>query len=143
MVDAPDRESCWNPAPFFRVGPDGQPQKAWGYEYRGLMLRNNGWANPRWQTRWGLWHLGSGGEFVRFMGDVQTVFPVAAEIAECGDWTLFSLPGGWRQTDPDLETKFDAICRAHREAHCMTEWEGQDLTDNAARAVIEARENET
>ena len=131
---------AWRPARFFRAVPGGAPLEAWGYEWRGLALRHSGWATPRTETRWTLIHLGSGGAIMRFVGDVRTVMPVASEIAECSDWTLFDLPEGWRQTDPELPAKVGAICEEHPEARPDTSFSGQEISDADARAVVEARE---
>lgn len=136
----PRTASAWQPARFFRAKPGGDPVEVSGYEWRGLGLRHSGWATPRTETRWTLTHLGSGAGLVRFTGDVATVFPVAGEIALCGDWTLFDLPEGWRQTDPDLPAKVAAILDAHPEARPDTAFEGRVVSDADARAVIAARE---
>lgn len=133
-----DDEHRWLPAKFYRAVHGGLPVDEWGYEWRGLVLRHSGWATPRTQTRWSLIHIGSGGTIMRFTGTVATVFPVAGEIAECGDFTLFDLPDGWRQTDPDLPAKIAAICDAHPEALPDTSFTA--LSSDDARAVIEARE---
>lgn len=78
---------------------------------------------------------------MRFTGDIRTVFPVAGEIAECGDFTLFDLPDGWRQTDPELPAKIAAICDAHPETLPDSSFDGVQISTDDARAVIEAREN--
>lgn len=133
-------EIRWRPVRFFRAVSGGAPVETWGYEWRGLALRHSGWATPRTETRWALVHLGSGGAFVHFAGDVATVMPVAGEIAECSDWTLFDLPEGWRQTDPDLPAKVGAILMAHPEARPDTAFPATVISDADARAVIAARE---
>lgn len=130
-------EHRWTPAKFYRAVHDGTPVEEWGYEWRGLVLRHSGWATPRTKTRWSLMHIGSGGTIMRFTGNIATVFPVAGEIAECGDFTLFDLPDGWRQTDPELPIKIAAICDAHPEAFPDT---SPAISADDARAVIEARE---
>lgn len=134
-------EIPWRPVRFFRANPGGDPVEVHGYEWRGLALRHSGWATPRTATRWTLTHLGSGGALARFMGDVATVFPVASEIALCGDFTLFDLPDGWRQTDPDLPAKVGAILAAHPEVRPDTASAGRVISDADARAVIAARES--
>ena len=130
----------WKPASFFRANPGGAPIEAWGYEHRGLALRHAGWATPRSETRWTLIHIGSGGAVMRFTGSVATVMPVAGEIAACSDWTLFGLPDGWRQTDPELPAKVGAICEAHPEARPDTAFAAPQISVEDAHAVIEARE---
>jgi hypothetical protein len=134
------RTERWTPAKFYRAIPGGEPIEEWGYEWRGLTLRHAGWASPRTATQWALIHIGSGGTIARFTGNVATVFPVATAIAECSDFTLFDLPDGWRQTDPDLAQKIAAICEAHPEASPDTSFEAVEISDADARAVIAARE---
>lgn len=130
----------WQPTKFYRAVPGGEPEEQCGYEWRGLVLRHSGWATPRTKTRWSLIHIGCGAVIMRFTGDVRTVFPVAGEIAECGDFTLFDLPEGWRQTDPDLPAKIGAICVAHPEAFPDTDFASQNISTDDARAVIARRE---
>ena len=132
---------AWAPATFFRAMPGAAPVEAYGYEHRGLALRHSGWETPRTKTRWSLIHLGSGGTIMRMTGSVATVMPVAKEIAECGDWRLFDLPEGWRQTDPELPAKVGAICLAHPEVFPDTASAADAISDDDARAVINARED--
>jgi hypothetical protein len=133
-------EETWSPALFFQAVAGGKPIGRWGYVFRGLALHHSGWASPRSKTQWKLTHIGSGGSFLKFTGAVSDVFPVAREIAECSDWTLFDLPEGWRQTDPDLPAKVGAICEAHPEVMPDCTFSGSDISDADARAVIAARE---
>jgi hypothetical protein len=137
----PTTTDAWRPARFWRAVPGGEPVEEWGYECRGLALRHAGWATPRTETRWTLIHIGSGGSIMRFTGSVAAVMPVAGEIAQASDWTLFDLPEGWRQTDPELPAKVGAICEAHPEARPDTSFVASKISDTDARAVIEARES--
>lgn len=137
--NAPD-ESRWMPTKFYRAIHGGSPVEESGYMWRGLGLCHSGWATPRTKTRWSLIHIGSGGAIMRFTGNIATVFPVAGEIAECGDFTLFDLPDGWRQTDPDLPAKIGAICDAHPEALPDTSFVGETISVDDARAVISAND---
>ena len=132
-------DDIWRPTKFYRAFQGIGPKEEYGYEYRGLILCHAGWGWPRTETVWSLVHAGSGGTFLRLTGTVATVFNVAGEIAECSDFTAYDLPEGWRQTDPDLPAKIGAICNAHPEARPDTSFEGT-MTDDDARAVIEARE---
>lgn len=80
---------------------------------------------------------------MQMTGAVQTVMPVASEIADCSDWTLFDLPNGWKQTDPELPAKVGAIGKAHPEAMPNTSFPAHEVSDDAARAVMAAMEAET
>lgn len=131
---------AWRPATFYRAIPGEAPKEERGYEWRGLALRHGGWATPRSETRWTLIHTGSGATIMRFIGSVSVVMPVAGEIAQCSDWTLFDLPEGWKQTDPELPTKVAAIIEAHPEARPERGFVAPAISDSDARAVIEARE---
>ena len=128
----------WAPSGFFIATTIG-PLTVQGYVWRGLGLHNSGWGAPRTKTKWTLTHLGSGALLGKFTGDVSAVFPIAAKIAQCGDFTLFDLPDGWQQTDPALREKVAEIMAAHPE---VLSWgqKGAKITDDNARAVIAARE---
>ena len=130
----------WRPVQFHRAIPGKPPVECWGYAQDGLVLYHSGWMTPRTKTQWSLIHIGSGGTILHLTGSVAIVMPVASEIAECGDWTLFDLPDGWKQTDPELPAKVGAICRAHPEARPDTSFDGMTISDTDARAVIELRE---
>ena len=114
------------------------PRECSGYVYRGLGLRHEGWAHNRKQTLWRLIHLGSGLNIAVLRGDVRAVFPVASEVAECGDFTLFDLPDGWRQTDPDLQDKVKAILAQHPSV--VVAKAPNKGTAEDTRAMIAARE---
>lgn len=131
---------AWQPARFFRAVAGGAPVEVHGYEWRGLAMWHTGWRTPRTETRWTLTHFGSGVSIARFTGNIAAVMPVAGEIALCGDWTLFDLPGGWRQSDPELPAKVAAILAAHPEAKPESDWPDAGVSDADARAVIAARE---
>lgn len=82
------------------------------------------------------------GKILEMTGDVDTVFPIATEIAGCSDFTLFDLPDGWRQTDPDMPLKINAIiCDAHDGAVFTSKAPHFVISDDKARAVIAARES--
>lgn len=130
----------WPHTSFLRATPGGAPVEEWGYKHRGLVMRHHGWATPREDTCWSLVHLGSGGTILRLVGRIAVVMSVAAEIAECSDWTLFDLPDGWKQTDPDLPAKVGAICEAHPEARPDTSFMATPIANEDARAVVAARE---
>lgn len=139
-MKSPTTAYPWQPTRFFLAIPGRGATEAWGYEHQGLALRHSGWAEPRTNTKWSLVHIGSGGTIMRLVGSVSMVMPVASEIAECSDWTLFDLPEGWRQTDPDLPAKVGAICEAHPEVKPDTSFAATEISDTDARAVIDARE---
>ena len=130
----------WVPGEYFISSANG-PEKVSGYLWRGLCLGRHGWGIPRSKRRWTLTHFGSGGCVTQFIGDDETVFPVASEIAKCSDWTLFDLVNGWKQTDPDLPAKVEAILRAHPETQPGISEACEFQTDEESRAVILAREN--
>lgn len=130
----------WQYSKFF-ASCAGHPVARWGYIHLGLAMCHNGWASPRSETRWMLTHIGSGGQVIQMIGAVRTVMPVASEIANCSDWTLFDLPNGWRQTDPELPAKVGAICKAHPEVMPDTSFPAGEITDDAARAVMAAMED--
>lgn len=136
-----DPAMAWRPSRFFLAIPGGDPREAWGYEGRGVIMRHAGWRTPRSETMWTLYHAGSGSAVARFTGTVSTVMPVASEIAGCSDWTLFDLPEGWRQTDPELPAKVGAILNAHPEARPGTEFVAPKISDDDARAVMRAAED--
>jgi hypothetical protein len=110
-----------------------------GYLHKGLAIAHDGWGEPRSRTLWTLFHIGSGGAFLQMIGDVATVFPVATEIAECGDWTLFDMPDGWKQTDPELGKKVFDILTKNPQAKPTTAFI-RDIDPESHRAVIAARE---
>ena len=128
----------WNPQSVIIASPSG-PYKVEAYVHRGLALRHHGWATPRSQTLWSLVHIGSGATVVLMRGSVTTVMPVGFAIAECGDWTLFDLPTGWRQTDPELFDRVGVILIAHPEV--FPHFPETDVTEEEARAAIEMRED--
>jgi hypothetical protein len=129
----------WSPGKIIRAVVGGEPIEANGYVYRGLALLHDGWGLPRTRTLWTLMHIGSGADLHNFAGDVATIFPVAGEIAEAIDWTLFDMPDGWKQTDPSMPEKFAAIIAAHPESN-PSPCEGPHATPEDARAVIDLRE---
>lgn len=143
MPDDLQSTDTWKPSSFFKAICGGVPTEQWGYERRGLVMHHSGWATPRTATLWTLTHVGSGAAFLRLTGNVATVMPVAGEIVEASDWTIFDLPEGWRQTDPDLPGKIGAICEAHPEVKPDSGFAGKEISDADARAVIEARETVT
>jgi len=134
-------ETHWRPARFYIAQAGTSPFRVYGYVLRGLGLHNHGWATPRTKTRWTLTHIGCGAVVMKITGDVRTVFPIAAEVAECSDWTLFDLPEGWRQTDPMLPEKIRAICDAHPEVTPNSAKSKHYIKIEDARAVIEMRES--
>lgn len=113
----PDTQTArWQPGTFLVPGGFGEaPARCHGYTWRGLALHHSGWVTPRIRTEWTLTHIGSGLPLFRMIGNLRTVMPVASEVAECSDFTLFDLPLGWMQTDPDLRAKVLAIMNAHPE----------------------------
>jgi len=129
----------WTPAEF-RIGTNDGVQKVHGYTLAGLGLHREGATPEGSQTRWALTHLGSGCAMLRPVGTLAMAMPLATDVARCTDWTLFDMPDGWRQTDPDLPGKVQAIVDAHPE---MQFWDARiptQATPDEARAFIAARE---
>lgn len=85
-----------------------------GYAYRGLGLAMTIKGSPKGRRapRWTLTHLGSGHAVCAIIGHVKDAFPIATEIAECGDWSFDGLTG-WKNVDPELADKFSAIRTKH------------------------------
>ncbi len=129
----------WTPGTFWVAMAHG-PDVRSGYVMRGLGLAHDGWATPKQNTRWSLTHIGSGSMICKMQGTVSMVMPVASKIARCGDWTLFDLPDGWQQTDPDLPTKVWAILEAWPGVAPTVGGRSEKTSDDEARAVIAARE---
>jgi len=128
----------WTPAEFWVAIGDG-PKQVRGYTLAGLGLHR---ARREWgesKTRWALTHLGSGGKIIGLNGTLATVMPIANEIACCGDWTLFDMVDGWKQTDPGLQDRVAAILTSHGVKMKPTP-DDLRITANEARAVIAARE---
>lgn len=130
----------------FRLAMVGAvPVERHGYLYGGLALMHEGLSWLPSETRWTLVHVGSGLGICTFIGSVETVFPVGTAIARCSDWTLFDMPSGWKQTDPELPQKVVALLTANPQAR-PNQWttgyraDPGPERDAAARAVIEARE---
>ncbi len=129
----------WAPGTFWIAMPNG-PDTRSGYVLGGLGLAHDGWAKPSERTHWTLTHIGSGAAICRLAGTVAAVMPVAAEIARCGDWTLFDLPNGWKQTDPKLLLKLVAVLDRHPGIARGPDRSGKVVTPDDARVVIAARD---
>ena len=104
---------CWQPETFEIAREEG-PQKVAGYVYRGLGLHAHSRPSPtgRRPAGWTLTHLGTGHRLAYLRGDVATVFPVGAEIAEAGDWDFLSMQG-WKDRFPDARQRLEEICAAY------------------------------
>lgn len=110
-----------------------------GYTYRGLGLHMVAKASPKGRRppRWKLTHLGSGHGVAHIDGKVADAFPIATEVAECGDWDFDGMDG-WRNRDPDLPTKVrDVLAKYPKRAKFTTGRIGG--SDEAARLVLNAR----
>jgi hypothetical protein len=111
-----------------------------GYIYRGLGLSFDRKGNKRRRPLWTLSHLGSGHRVAHIEGKVAEAFPIATEIAECGDWDAFEMPSGWRNVDPELPTKLLAIVQRHRDRCMIVSGDPDPNSDDIARMVISLRE---
>lgn len=134
----------WQPADVViaqAMAPD-QTRAVPGYVYRGLGLhlaisssrRRRKTQSEKPQT-WALTHLGSGHRVAFIRGRVAVAFPIAAEIAECGDWSFDGLEG-WRNVDPELPKRVFAIIERHGRKIWLG---GGGCSHDAARAVAMAR----
>lgn len=104
----------WEPATFLVAwGPEDTCPVA-GYVYRGLGLYRAIAPSPKGRrpATWCLVHLNSGHAACWLRGDVATVFPIAAEIAEASDWDFDGLRG-WLNRDPELREKVSEIAKRH------------------------------
>ena len=108
-----------------------------GYVYRdlGLYMALNGSPKGRRPPRWILLHLGSGHSVCWIKGHVKDAFPIATEIAECGDWSFDGLEG-WRNVDRELPEKFNAIQRKYPE---LVDRGAGNQSEESARAIAIAR----
>jgi hypothetical protein len=124
----------WKPASFYTANDRGDPHKVNGYTYRGLGLNMivKGSPKGRRPPTWCLTHLGTGHAIARIKGLVAVAFPIAAEIAEAGDWDFLSLEG-WRDRFPDARERVAEILAAHSvEAE---RWNTGNRSHEAAQAV--------
>lgn len=103
---AREEVKMWEPAKIvIAILGSGQGNRA-GYIYRGLGLFMALSASPKGRRppKWCLTHLNSGHSIAWISGFVKDAFPIASEIAECGDWDFAGLDG-WRNQDPELPRK--------------------------------------
>ena len=105
----------WKPDIFEIATPSG-PQRKNGYTYRSLGLFLWRTASPKGKqpATWSLIHLGTGHRLANLNGDAATVFPVATEIAEAGEWDFLSLKG-WPDRFPDAPDRLGAIIARYPE----------------------------
>ena len=101
--------NTWKPDLFEIAMPPG-PRMVAGYTYRGLGLHiiRNGSPKGGRKPRWSLSHLGTGHKLAVLDGDVRTVFTVASDIAEAGDWTFDGLYG-WKNQFPNAKEELERI----------------------------------
>ena len=127
----------WTPAQFW-IATSGGARGVSGYTLAGIGLHRARTAAAESKAPWLLTHLGSGAIIITLPGTLDTVTPAATAVARCGDWTLFDMPDGWKQTDPDLQRRVAAILTFHGVELKPTP-DDQRITPNEARAVIDAR----
>jgi len=128
----------WATVQFWIATSDGLKRVS-GYTLAGLGLHRDGAAQGGSRTRWALTHLGSGGKIIGLPGTIGTAMLVATKIARCGDWTLFDMADGWKQTDPGLQGRVAEILTSHGVKMKPTP-DDLRITANEARAVVAARE---
>lgn len=131
----------WRPEDYLlAVSVEPYTSKVSGYTYRGLGLHvlDAGSPGGRRKPTWRLTHLGTGCSLADIKGDVATAFPVATEIAECSDWDFISLDG-WRDRDPEIGAKVNAIIGRHKNATRAKGAATREMTEIAAQSVAMAR----
>lgn len=105
---------AWAPETYLVAHLTG-PFPVAGYTYRGLGLHTfmrRSSKNGKIQ-KWTLTHLGTGHSLATLKGDVRTVFPVAGEIAEAGDWD-FSSFAGYKDIFPEAPEKMRQWAASHK-----------------------------
>lgn len=93
----------------FEAAHSGGPRQRDGFVYRGLGLHKQSEAGRRQPARWTVTQLGTGHAIAYLSGDAGTVFPVATEIADAGDWDFLSMKG-WKDKFPDAPEQLALIC---------------------------------
>ena len=129
--------SLWQETTFLIATRNG-PDERRGFIYRGLgvfkVLPSS--LKGRRPPRWSVTHLGSGHQVALIDAHMVEAFNIATEIAECGEWDFDSLEG-WRDRDPTLLKKRDAILLRHGEK--CPEHRREEKNHDVARAIAEAR----
>lgn len=126
----------WKPASF-KIAVPPEPRIVAGYEYRGLGLHMSMRPSPKGQRppTWDLSHLNSGHRVLSIKGNVADAFPIATEIAECGDWTFDGLDG-WRNVEPELPEKVVAIAARYAKRCTLRGAGGHDEPDHEMARTI-------
>lgn len=129
----------WKPE-HFQTASAGGAYVRYGYVYRGLGLYRMFQGSPKGRRppTWCLVHLGSGHAVVNIVGHVADAFPVAGEIAECGDWTFDSLDG-WKNRDLELPVKVRAIIARHPKKRFQRTGELGQQNEAVAAEIARAR----
>lgn len=123
----------WQPEDFL-IATAGEPFPVVGYVYRGLGLHK---PSPR-RKNWSLTHLGTGHQIATITGKVADVFPVASEIAECGDWDFDGLKG-YVNRDPEIGKRLHEIIARHKNARPAIVTEARKPNHDVARQITERR----
>lgn len=123
----------WEPENFLIAEPSG-PREVAGYVFRSLGLHLAVKGRGRRAPEWSLTHLGTGHRLCVIKGKVAVAFPIATEIAECGDWDWDGFLG-YRNRDPELPLRFAAIVSGHKECHRRYGRHHEEI----AREIAEAR----
>lgn len=105
----------WQPAQYPIATVDGV-RTVTGYVYRGLGMHVAVAASPKGRRppRWSLTHLGSGHKLCNIDGDRGVAFPLASEVAQCGNWQFAGLRG-YMSRDAALRERVAEIIARHRE----------------------------
>lgn len=100
----------WKPVEF-QIHHGSAAVSVAGYEHRNLGLHIL--TGKKDKAVWSLTHLGTGLSICKIKGGVRTVFPVATEIAEAGDWGFISMEG-YKDRFPDARAVVEGIMAKHK-----------------------------
>lgn len=127
----------WKRESFLVAGPGGT-STCIGFTYNGLGidLRSPGSPKGRRKSIWVITHLGSGHRIGRLVGSNATVFEIATELAEAGDWSFEGLTG-YQNQFPDAPQRWSELCAKYPDSISTGPLVGN--SEDAARAVAMAR----
>lgn len=112
----------------------GEPTPVDGFVYQGVGLS----LASDTESLWVLTHLQSGHAICFAVATIGIALEAAAEVAEATDWS-FDGVAGWRNRDPDLPKKMQALFERHDGVLQATQ--DNPRSEAAARAVLVRRGN--